>query len=239
MKKSTIIFFLFILISEFLCAQEKEKKHRWSISGFFYPEYTYRFLGPSHHFPKALLPRVKNADLGKYGYSTGILLELKIKKWLAFKTGINYFDMGYSEWPHVYASSWESKTYTNYKCGMINIPLKISYIFLTCKSFYGGCDLGIHPAIIRDHSLDYVFTDYDLGYMRRRGESPYRYLYNFLVSFDCNFKYGLKRWIFGLSGGFKMNLMPVNSDVYTQNKTYTFKKFVYSAGGGIIIGRTL
>jgi hypothetical protein len=235
MKNKLIVFCFFILWVTLVPAQENGEKKHCTLSGFFYPEYTFRFLVFDKVCPKNTRDMIRKDELSKYGYSFGILAGFKINKWLSVKTGLNYFSMGYASRPII---SGSTKEYTNYKLGTINFPLKASLTLFSYRSFSLVFDLGIHPGLGIDREITYHFQGFDQVHYTEmsRKYSPYDNPLRILTTAEINLEYEIKRWVLGLSGGFKLNLIPINEELHTTTHDYLNTNYVFSAGGGINIG---
>jgi hypothetical protein len=238
MKKKLIVFCLFILWVTLLYAQEKQKKHRWSVSGFYYPEYSYHLQKYSELYYTTPWNEVMNNQFPKFGYSTGFITEYSINKWLGLKTGICYSESGYLTRPEI--EYYQTKIYKqfsslNYKS--LNFPFKVSFTIINLDFFSMFCDLGIHPSAVFGFSKNY-------GYWTDLNQNIINYEYDqrtpiskennkgcwSSIEFGC--KYNIKRYFIGLNANFKINLVPLTDGGHIVWCKYYF----YNIGGGLNLG---
>lgn len=236
MKVRKIIFFLcLVLVPIILHAQKESKKYSYTLSGFYYPEYTFRIIDIHERGAESVLDIMRKREIGKFGFSTGILISNQRNKWFAFKTGACLSVMGYLTRPYF---SYNYVYSENYKFRIINIPIKFSFNLFDYRSFTMAVDLGLHPGIALDYRSKIEYSNLNMQYSTSTtlmGVMRFRVL----ASAEVGLNYRVKRLILGISGAYKMNIIPMKDEYQSSLRTYHVTKFPYSIGGGLSIGCVL
>lgn len=237
MKKATCLIFLFLFLSSLLYSQEKEKKQRWSLSGYYYPEYCFHFHKYSEQYFDEPWSEVMNNQLPKFGYSTGLMCAFKVNSWLGLKTGVSYSESGYIGRPELeYDQSVIVRHYSFLKYQTIHFPLKISLTTYNSNHFSMFCDLGIHPAAVFGYHKSYWYSADPAQNIIQVGENVYPITKANNIgcwsSLEYSCMYNVKRFSLGLSANVKINLIP-----YTEGGHLVWcKYYFYNTGGGINLG---
>jgi hypothetical protein len=170
-----------------------------------------------------------------------------ISKWLEFKTGLSYFETGFTTFPETHFNFYfnngtyqdlSEKTYNNYKFGMINIPVALSFTLFHVKFFSLNTDLGVHPSFVIEHSITKTYyNDINGKYQKEITSlrSSYNYTFGLWTSVGLNVAFTLKRWILGVGYDFKADVFPI----IRRQKTGELRRYLYSTGGGLTIGYKL
>jgi hypothetical protein len=245
--KKIISLFILVLFCFHAISQEVEKPHPWTISSFYYAEYNYRFIKARHNTAEVLIGDSNNIELPKFGFSLGILAGNRINKWLEFKTGLSYYMTGYTTFPDTKFNFTYSngttldlsvRTYDNYRFGIINIPVVFSFTTFHKKFFSLNADLGLHPAFVVENSIQIMtYTDNNGQFQSGTSyiNSSFSNIFGLWASAGLNVSFALKRLVLGIGYDFKMNAVPI----VRWQETGVLKRYLYSTGGGIIIGYKL
>jgi hypothetical protein len=151
-------------------AQEKKKqtrKDKIAIGFNFSPDYTNRTLKNNNNSSTAdMIIGVRNdTEMGKFGYTTGIIISTPLSEHFAFETGIQYSNKGYRTKPleltyQVPEPNAPIKAKFKYNYCYIDVPLRVN--FMTGKEdfkFIAATGIAVNFLVSSKDKVIYIYND--------------------------------------------------------------------------------